>query len=138
MLRTALNGNPSSESEIADIHVNKYVCCSRNDHNLSSHHDPAVDGFQTNKAGSESVPYRLTTPFAISGASANTSICCESCSYTRLSPVLPPSDTGFPFSQHVASRVDPQLTLIRTSIYPGFTSHLGLDVNICMTHTSEV
>uniref|UniRef100_A0A5K3FJX5 Bac_rhamnosid6H domain-containing protein n=1 Tax=Mesocestoides corti TaxID=53468 RepID=A0A5K3FJX5_MESCO len=53
--------------------------------------------------------------------------CCQSWLYTPLNSVTPSSDTGFPFARHVASRADPQLTLIRTTIYLGLSSHLGLD-----------
>uniref|UniRef100_A0A5K3EFK1 CxC2 domain-containing protein n=1 Tax=Mesocestoides corti TaxID=53468 RepID=A0A5K3EFK1_MESCO len=49
--------------------------------------------------------------------------CCESCSFTFPSLVIPSSDTGFPFLQHVASRADPHLPLIRTNIYLGLSSH---------------
>uniref|UniRef100_A0A5K3FMC7 Uncharacterized protein n=1 Tax=Mesocestoides corti TaxID=53468 RepID=A0A5K3FMC7_MESCO len=34
---------------------------------------------------------------------------------------------AFPFSQHVASRADPQLSPIRTNIYPGLSSYLSID-----------
>uniref|UniRef100_A0A5K3FTE5 Uncharacterized protein n=1 Tax=Mesocestoides corti TaxID=53468 RepID=A0A5K3FTE5_MESCO len=27
--------------------------------------------------------------------------------------------------------------LIHTNVYPGLSSHMGLDVSACMTHTSE-
>uniref|UniRef100_A0A5K3G1L7 Taste receptor type 1 member 1 n=1 Tax=Mesocestoides corti TaxID=53468 RepID=A0A5K3G1L7_MESCO len=66
-------------------------------------------------------------------------LCCETCLFTPLNPVAPSSDTGFPFSQHVASRADPQLPpLIRMNSYLGLSSHLGLDVGACTTHTSQV
>uniref|UniRef100_A0A5K3FE81 Pecanex-like protein n=1 Tax=Mesocestoides corti TaxID=53468 RepID=A0A5K3FE81_MESCO len=53
--------------------------------------------------------------------------CCKSCLCTLLNPVAPASDTGFPFSQYVASSTDPQLPLTRMNCYLGLSSHLGLD-----------
>uniref|UniRef100_A0A5K3EFN6 FAS1 domain-containing protein n=1 Tax=Mesocestoides corti TaxID=53468 RepID=A0A5K3EFN6_MESCO len=56
---------------------------------------------------------------------------------TLLTPITPASDTVFPFSQRIASRAEPQLPLIHTDICLGLSSHPGLDVSACVTHTSE-
>uniref|UniRef100_A0A5K3FCG8 Pentatricopeptide repeat-containing protein n=1 Tax=Mesocestoides corti TaxID=53468 RepID=A0A5K3FCG8_MESCO len=49
--------------------------------------------------------------------------------FIPLNPVAPASDRGFPFSQHVASREDPQIRLISAIDYLRLSSNLGLDVS---------
>uniref|UniRef100_A0A5K3FDU5 Ovule protein n=1 Tax=Mesocestoides corti TaxID=53468 RepID=A0A5K3FDU5_MESCO len=46
--------------------------------------------------------------------------------------------TRIPFSQHVASRADPQLPLISANDNLQLSSHLSLNVSTFITHISEV
>uniref|UniRef100_A0A5K3FTB0 Uncharacterized protein n=1 Tax=Mesocestoides corti TaxID=53468 RepID=A0A5K3FTB0_MESCO len=56
---------------------------------------------------------------------------------TLVNPITPASDTGSLFSQHGASLADPQLPLIRTNVYPGLSSHLGINTHATPTWWSS-